>query len=55
MNEYGFSLDNLMELAGLSVAHTTYQINKKYFKGGLSKIFIIAGPGSLKKIKKEKI
>ena len=48
MNEYGFSLDNLMELAGQSVAHATYQISKKYFKGGPSKIFIIAGPGSLK-------
>lgn len=46
MNEYGFSLDNLMELAGQSVAHATYEIGKKYLKKNFSKIFIIAGPGS---------
>lgn len=46
MNDYGFSLDILMELAGQSIAHTTHQIVKKYLNGGVKNIFIIAGPGS---------
>ena len=51
MSEYGFSLDILMELAGQSIAHTTYEINKKYINGKLAKILIIAGPGSKEYIK----
>lgn len=47
INDCGFCFENLMELAGLSVAHAAHYINKKYLSGKVSKIFIIAGPGSI--------
>lgn len=52
MNEYGFSLDVLMELAGQSVAHTTHQIIRKYYQEINKNIFVIAGPGSFFYFKK---
>lgn len=47
MGDYGFSLESLMELAGQSVAHATFQIGQKYLQNKASKIFIVAGPGSI--------
>ena len=47
MGDYGFSLESLMELAGQSVAHAAYQIAQKYLQNNASKIFIVAGPGSI--------
>ncbi|XBW36688.1 hypothetical protein QEN19_002263 [Hanseniaspora menglaensis] len=42
--EYGYTLEQLMELAGLSCA---LSINQEYFSNqGNQKIFIIAGPGN---------
>lgn len=47
MGDYGFSLESLMELAGQSVAHATFQIGQKYLQSKASKIFIVAGSGSI--------
>lgn len=46
MEKYGFTINNLMELAGLSVAHSIYHVNKKYHSSQLKKILVLVGPGS---------
>ena len=46
MEKHGFALNNLMELAGLSVAHSIYHANKKYHSSQLKKILVLVGPGS---------
>ena len=46
MNELGFPLETLMELAGMSVAHSIYHLNKEYEQGNIKNILIIVGPGS---------
>ena len=46
MNDLGFPLEVLMELAGMSVAHTVYDINKNYEKGSIKNILVIVGPGN---------
>ena len=46
MNDLGFPLEVLMELAGMSVAHAVYDINKNYKKGSIKNILVIVGPGS---------
>ena len=46
-NEYGFSVDQLMELAGLSCAHAisdAYNIKVKYLPPVISKYTIMQGP-----------
>lgn len=46
MNKYHFSLQSLMELAGLSCAHAIYNVNEKYYNSKIKKIIVIIGPGS---------
>jgi len=46
VNELGFPLEVLMELAGMSVAHSTYHLNKEYEQGRIKNVLVIVGPGS---------
>ena len=46
MNEMGFSIDLLMELAGQSVAHAIYHANQTYHNNNLKKYLFLVGPGN---------
>ena len=46
MNDLGFPLETLMELAGMSVAHSIYDLNKKHEKGSIKDVMVMVGPGS---------
>ena len=35
-----------MELAGMSVAHSIYDLNKKHEKGSIKDVMVMVGPGS---------
>ncbi|KAL9643002.1 hypothetical protein ABK040_010693 [Willaertia magna] len=43
---HGFSTDQLMELAGLSVSHVCYHLHHKSINSENNKCLIIAGPGN---------
>ena len=46
MNDLGFPLEVLMELAGMSVSHAIYDLDKNYEDSKIEKILVIVGPGS---------
>jgi NAD(P)H-hydrate repair Nnr-like enzyme with NAD(P)H-hydrate epimerase domain len=46
MNDLGFPLEVLMELAGMSVAHAIYDLDKNFEKSKIKNILVIVGPGS---------
>eukprot|EP01017_Pseudomicrothorax_dubius_P035965 TRINITY_DN5105_c0_g1_i4.p1 TRINITY_DN5105_c0_g1~~TRINITY_DN5105_c0_g1_i4.p1 ORF type:complete len:247 (-),score=37.99 TRINITY_DN5105_c0_g1_i4:440-1180(-) len=46
MENLGFSLDILMELAGLGVAQAIHDANVKHHAGALNRILVLCGPGN---------
>jgi len=46
MEEYGWSMDSLMELAGLSVAQVVDDSNQKYHNSSLKKVLVLIGSGN---------
>ncbi|KRX08343.1 YjeF N-terminal domain [Pseudocohnilembus persalinus] len=46
MNELGFSIDVLMELAGQSIAHSLFDANKNFHQNKINKYIFLAGVGN---------
>ena len=45
-NEYSFSLDQLMEIAGLAVAESVVSYQSEGLKGAQSRVLVVCGPGN---------
>jgi NAD(P)H-hydrate epimerase len=46
MSTPGFSLEQLMELAGLAVAEAVYQVNSENNKESTNRVLVVCGPGN---------
>ena len=45
-NDYNFSLDQLMEIAGMAVAESVVSYKTECLKGDSSKVLVVCGPGN---------
>jgi len=44
--EFGFVIENMMEMAGMSCAHALDHANNNFHSGNIKNILILCGPGN---------